>query len=291
MKGILLAGGTGTRIWPASAAVNKQLLPVYDKPMIYYPLTTLMLAGVDEILLITNPRSRAAFQELLGNGSQWGIEISYAVQEKPNGIPEAFLLVPPSYHENPVVLMLGDNLLYGSGLGSSLGSQFDNSGAQIFAYQVSNPKDYGIVEIDIDGKPLRITEKPAHPRSNYAIPGLYFFDQSIYEKVKKISPSERGELEIADILNAYLNDKKLNVQILQRGTAWLDTGSAQSLLAAGEFVRVVEERQGLKIGCPEEVSLRMGLISELDYSDNLNRMPEGSYRSYLESISDVSGSV
>jgi glucose-1-phosphate thymidylyltransferase len=286
MKAILLAGGTGSRIWPLSAAVNKQLLPVYDKPMIYYPLSTLMLAGAREILIITSQNSITSFEELLGTGRQWGISITYAIQEKPGGIPEAFLIAPESFKTHPVVMMLGDNLLYGMGLGESLRQNSKAKGGKIFAYRVSNPEEYGVVVLNAEGVPMEIVEKPIRPPSNYAIPGLYFFDASVYQRAKNLVPSQRGELEITDLLNSYLQDDSLSVQILERGTAWLDTGSATALLAASEFVRVIEERQGLKIGCPEEVALRLQLISIANLRKNINEMPEGHYREYLMSILD-----
>lgn len=284
MKAILLAGGSGTRIWPLSSAVNKHLLPVYDKPMIYYPLTTLMLAGADDILVISSPDSLPQIKKLLDDGSQWGVSIRYASQEKPMGIPQAFQLVPEDFVNEPVALMLGDNLLYGVGLGEALKQDLNLQGARIFGYQVSNPQDYGNIEIDALGKPLEIREKPSNSHSNLAIPGLYFFDSSVFERSKSIEPSARGELEIVDVLKSYLNEQALEVRILERGTAWLDTGSAQSLLAAGEFVKVIEERQGLKIGCPEEVSLRLGLISQEKYNSMLEKIPQGSYKRYLQTL-------
>jgi glucose-1-phosphate thymidylyltransferase len=284
MKAILLAGGSGTRIWPLSSAVNKHLLPVYDKPMIYYPLTTLMLAGANDILVVSNPDSLGPIKKLLGDGSQWGIQIRYASQEKPMGIPQAFHLAPDDFLNESVALMLGDNLLYGVGLGEALKQELNSKGARIFGYQVSNPEDYGNIEIDESGKPVQIWEKPVKYRSNLAIPGLYFFDSSVFARSMSISPSMRGELEIVDVLRSYLDESILEVRVLERGTAWLDTGSAQSLLAAGEFVKVIEERQGLKIGCPEEVSLRLGLVSQEDYEGNLNKIPNGSYKNYLQSL-------
>ena len=284
MKAILLAGGTGSRIWPLSAAVNKQLLPVYDKPMIYYPLTTLMLAGATEILVITSPDAKAGMKKLLGDGSQWGISITYAIQEKPAGIPEAFILAPEKFKGSSVILMLGDNLLYGMGLGESLKQNSKLKGGKIFAYQVSNPEEYGVVVLGDDGRPNRILEKPDNSISNLAIPGLYFFDSSVYDRVQNLQPSSRGELEIVDILNSYLEDDLLQVKILERGTAWLDTGNSKSLLAAGEFVKVIEDRQGLKVGCPEEVALRIGLITIETLEKNLSKIPEGEYKKYLRQL-------
>jgi glucose-1-phosphate thymidylyltransferase len=252
--------------------------------MIYYPLTTLMLAGADDILVISSPDSLPQIKKLLDDGSQWGISIRYASQEKPMGIPQAFQLVPEDFVNEPVALMLGDNLLYGVGLGEALKKDLNFQGARIFGYQVSNPQDYGNIEIDELGKPLEIREKPSNSHSNLAIPGLYFFDSSVFERSKSIQPSARGELEIVDVLRSYLNEQALEVRILERGTAWLDTGSAQSLLSAGEFVRVIEERQGLKIGCPEEVSLRLGLISQEKYNSTLEKIPQGSYKRYLQTL-------
>ncbi|ASY20711.1 glucose-1-phosphate thymidylyltransferase [Candidatus Planktophila dulcis] len=284
MKAILLAGGTGTRIWPLSAAVNKHLLPVYDKPMIYYPLTTLMLAGASEILVITAREAKEAIEKLLGNGSKWGLSITYAIQERPGGIPEAFILAPEYFRDNSVILMLGDNLLYGMGLGESLNQNSKLVGGKIFAYKVSNPEEYGVVVLGPNGQPTRIVEKPDSPISNLAIPGLYFFDSSVYDRVQSIQPSRRGELEIVDILNSYLEDQLLQVQVLERGTAWLDTGNPKSLLAAGEFVKVIEDRQGLKIGCPEEVALRTGFISIDTLEKNLREIPDGEYKNYLKQL-------
>jgi glucose-1-phosphate thymidylyltransferase len=284
VRAILLAGGSGTRIWPLSVAVNKQLLPVFDKPMIYYPLTTLMLAGATEIVVVTSPQSIEPMKKLLGNGNQWGIRIRYVEQEKPRGIPEAFLLAPKDFYNNSVALMLGDNLLYGSGLGESLKENSDLTGSRIFAYQVSNPQDYGVVNLEADGQPIEIVEKPENSRSNLAIPGLYFFDASVYDRARNLTPSPRGELEITDILNSYLNEGNLSVKVLERGTAWLDTGSAHALLAASEFVRVIEDRQGLKVGCPEEVSLRLGLVSGEKFRETVKNLPSGQYKKYLENI-------
>lgn len=284
MKAILLAGGSGSRIWPLSAAVNKQLLPVYDKPMIYYPLTTLMLAGATEILVVTSPEAKEGMKKLLGDGSQWGLSLEYAVQQKPGGIPEAFILAPGNFKNSSVILMLGDNLLYGTGLGESLKLNSKITGGKIFAYQVSNPEEYGVVVLGEEDQPIRIVEKPVDLISNLAIPGIYFFDSSVYDRVKQLRPSSRGELEIADILNSYLEEGQLKVQVLERGTAWLDTGNSKSLLAAGEFVKVIEDRQGLKIGCPEEVALRMGLITAEILEKNLNQIPEGEYKKYLRML-------
>ena len=284
MKAILLAGGIGSRIWPLSQAVNKHLLPVFDKPMIYYPLTTLMLAGATDVVLISSKTHLFSFKTLLGDGSQWGLRIRYSVQEKPDGIPAAFSLVPADFLNEPVILMLGDNLLYGAGLGESLQERQNLDGALAFGYWVSNPSDYGVIDFNELGRPIKIREKPKDSKSNYAIPGLYFFDKSVYSKVGHLKPSLRGELEITDLLSAYMLESKLHIEILQRGTAWLDTGNARNLLSAGEFVRVIEERQGLKIGSPEEVALRLGMVDKEKFLANLHEMPSGEYRNYLEKL-------
>ena len=284
MIGILLAGGRGTRLWPITVSTNKHLLPVYDKPMIYYSLTTLMMTGAQRIVLITNPADISAFENLLGDGSNWGLEISYHSQEEPKGIGDAFRLVPDDLRSQPACLVLGDNLLYGMGLGTSLSQTFSGSGSQIFSYQVSNPEDYGVIEIDSKGDIASLAEKPVSPTSNLAIPGIYFFDQSVYQKFGNLRESARGEYEIIDILKMYLSESALSVSHLERGTAWLDTGNPESLISAGEFVKVIESRQGMKIGCPEEVSLRMGFVTKAEFSWNLTNIPEGSYKDYLIKI-------
>jgi glucose-1-phosphate thymidylyltransferase len=284
MIGILLAGGRGTRLWPITVSTNKHLLPVYDKPMIYYSLTTLMMTGARRIVLITNPDDISAFEKLLGDGSNWGLEISYHSQEEPKGIGDAFRLVPDDLRSLPACLVLGDNLLYGMGLGTSLSQTFSGSGSQIFSYQVSNPEDYGVIEIDSKGDISSLVEKPVSPTSNLAIPGIYFFDQSVYQKFGNLRESARGEYEIIDILKMYLSESALSVSHLERGTAWLDTGNPENLISAGEFVKVIELRQGMKIGCPEEVSLRMGFVTKAEFSLNLTNIPEGSYRNYLTKI-------
>ncbi len=284
MIGILLAGGRGTRLWPITVSTNKHLLPVYDKPMIYYSLTTLMMTGAQRIVLITNPADISAFENLLGDGSNWGLEISYHSQEEPKGIGDAFRLVPDDLRSQPACLVLGDNLLYGMGLGTSLAQTFSGSGSQIFSYQVSNPEDYGVIEIDSKGDISSLAEKPVSPISNLAIPGIYFFDQSVYQKFGNLKESTRGEYEIIDILKMYLSESALSVSHLERGTAWLDTGNPENLISAGEFVKVIESRQGMKIGCPEEVSLRMGFVSKAEFLLNLANIPEGSYKSYLNKI-------
>lgn len=284
MIGILLAGGRGTRLWPVTVSTNKHLLPVYDKPMIYYSLTTLMMTGARRIVLITNPDDISTFEKLLGDGSNWGLEISYHSQEEPKGIGDAFRLVPDDLRNQSACLVLGDNLLYGMGLGTSLSQTFSGSGSQIFSYQVSNPEDYGVIEIDSKGDISSLVEKPISPTSNLAIPGIYFFDQSVYQKFGNLRESARGEYEIIDILMMYLSESALSVSHLERGTAWLDTGNPENLISAGEFVKVIESRQGMKIGCPEEVSLRMEFVTKAEFSLNLRNIPEGSYKNYLSKI-------
>ena len=253
MKGIILAGGSGTRLHPLTIAVSKQLLPVYDKPMIYYPLTTLMLAGIKDILIITTPHDQDQFKKLLKDGSQWGINLSYAVQPEPKGLAEAFIIGEDFIDGDHSALILGDNIFYGQGLGRTLQRMEKRPGATVFAYQVSNPQDYGVVEFDAAGKVLSIEEKPKAAKSSFVIPGLYFFDELAPTIAKVLEPSGRGELEITDLLLAYLNSGALQVEVLDRGTAWLDTGTFESLSAAGEFVRIVQQRQGLKIGSPDGI--------------------------------------
>lgn len=275
---IILAAGKGSRLWPNTAVTNKQLLPIFDKPMIYYTLSLAMLAGSRNIEIIINPSEQEQFEKLLGNGSSFGIAISYSVQKEPRGIPDAFKIIKPS--NEPMLLLLGDNLLYGVGLGESLQKQFNGIGCQIFTYQVANPQDYGVVNL-INGDIESIEEKPQHPKTNLAIPGMYFFDSQVFEFVKDISPSSRGELEIIDILNKYHEKKELKVAHLERGTAWLDTGNAKSMQSASEFVRVIEERQGFKIGCPEEVALRMNFLTWDELANIIKKYPEGEYKNYL----------
>ncbi|NKI31207.1 glucose-1-phosphate thymidylyltransferase RfbA [Croceivirga thetidis] len=262
MKGIILAGGSGTRLYPLTVAVSKQLMPVYDKPMIYYPLTTLMYAGIREILIISTPKDLPLFKELLGDGSQIGCSFSYVTQQKPNGLAEAFVLGADFIGKEKVALILGDNIFYGSGLSNLLQKNNNPDGGIIYAYRVTNPDRYGVVEFNGEGKAISIEEKPQIPKSNYAVPGIYFYDNDVIRIAKSLKPSSRGELEITDLNRAYLNMGKLNVQILDRGTAWLDTGTFSSLMQAAQFIEVLESRQGLKIGAIELAAFEMGYIDE-----------------------------
>lgn len=286
MKGIILAGGSGTRLYPLTKAVSKQLMPVYDKPMIYYPLSTLMSAGINEILIISTSNDLPRFKELLGNGKKYGCRFEYAVQEQPNGLAEAFLIGEDFIGEDKVALILGDNIFYGSGLSNKLKSCNDPIGGIIFAYHVQDPQRYGVVEFNKENSVISIEEKPSDPKSNFAVPGIYFYDNEVVEIAKNISPSARGELEITDINKAYLKKKKLNVQILDKGTAWLDTGTFNSLMQASQFVQVIEERQGLKIGCIEEVAFRQGFISREQLLVLAEPLLKSGYGKYLQQLVD-----
>ena len=281
MRGIILAGGSGTRLHPITQGVSKQLLPVYDKPMIYYPLSTLMMAGIHDILVITTPQDRPSFERLLGDGSQFGIAISYAAQERPDGLAQAFVIGASHIGAEPVALILGDNIFYGPGVGTSLSRFRDVAGGAIFAYWVADPSSYGVVEFDSAGRALALEEKPATPKSNYAVPGLYFYDSDVVEIARALQPSARGELEITDVNRTYLEQGRLSVEVLPRGTAWLDTGACDSLLEAGNFVRTLEARQGLKVSCPEEIAWRAGLIDDDALAARARTLLKSGYGRYL----------
>ncbi len=284
MKGIILAGGSGTRLHPLTLSVSKQLMPIYDKPMIYYPLSTLMYAGIREILIISTPKDLPLFKELLGDGAKYGCNFSYAVQEKPNGLAEAFIIGADFIGKDKVALILGDNIFYGSGLAKLLQSNNDPDGGIIYAYRVNDPERYGVVDFDEDGKAKSIEEKPEKPKSNYAVPGIYFYDNEVVEIAKNIPPSPRGELEITDINKVYLERQKLSVSILDRGTAWLDTGTFQSLMQASQFVEVIEERQGLKIGAIEAAAYEMGYINEEQFRNLAEPLLKSGYGNNLLGI-------
>jgi glucose-1-phosphate thymidylyltransferase len=284
MKGIILAGGSGTRLHPITRAISKQLMPVYDKPMIYYPLSTLMMAGIREVLVITAPHDLEQFQRLLGDGSQWAMSVRYAVQPCPEGIAQAFVIGADFIGSDAVALALGDNIFYGTGVGTALRRHVDPIGGHVFAYHVPNPAAYGVVEFDAEGRVLSIEEKPEHPRSSYAVPGLYFYDNDVVKIAGELRPSSRGELEITEVNDAYLQRGDLGVTVLPRGTAWFDTGTFQGLLEAGEFVHVVEARQGHKIGCVEEIAWRNGWLSDHDLAELADALARSGYGDYLRGL-------
>lgn len=285
-KGIILAGGSGTRLYPLTKSVSKQLMPVYDKPMIYYPLSTLLLAGITEFLIITTPHDKEGFKNLLGDGSDWGISIEYAVQESPDGLAQAFIIGEEFIGDSPIALILGDNLFFGQDMSQDMlqASNKQDQGATVFGYRVRDANAYGVVEFDDEGLAISLEEKPENPKSNYAVPGLYFYDNRVVEIAKNIKPSLRGELEITDINKAYLEDGTLNVQILSRGTAWLDTGTHDSLLDASHFIATIEKRQGLKVSCPEEIVYRLGLINAAQLKALAEPMKKNGYGQYLFSL-------
>ena len=284
MRGIILAGGTGSRLWPLTKGVSKQLLPIYDKPLVYYPLATLMSAGIREVLVITTPQDASAFEEVLGNGSQWGIEISFAQQPRPDGLAQAFIIGEKFIGTEGCALVLGDNVFLGPGLGVELQTRTNPDGGTIFAYRVSNPSEYGVVEFDVEGKVLSIEEKPQEPKSSFAVPGLYFYDNNVVEIAKNVKPSARGELEITAVNSEYLHQGKLTVSVLPEGTTWLDSGTFSSLHDASSYVRIIEERQGIKVGCPEEIAWRSGWISDGELLKSAESLLKSGYGVYLKGL-------
>ena len=284
MRGIILAGGTGSRLWPITKGVSKQLLPIYDKPLVYYPLSTLMSAGIQDILVITTPHDSAAFQDLLGDGSQWGINLSFAQQPKPEGLAQAFLIGESFIGRDACALVLGDNVFHGNGLGDELQMLTQPEGATIFAYKVSNPEEYGVVEFAADGRVISIEEKPQRPKSSFAVPGLYFYDNNVVSIAKEVRPSARGELEITAVNSEYLNRGELSVSVLPEGTAWLDSGTFGSLHDASSYVRIVEERQGIKVGCPEEIAWRHNWITDEQLEQRAEELLKSGYGVYLKNL-------
>jgi len=284
MKGIVLAGGTGSRLWPITWGVSKQLLPIYDKPLVHYPISTLMLAGIREILVITTPQDQESFKRLLGDGCRFAVQFEYAVQEKPEGLAQAFLIGEGFIKGNKSALVLGDNIFHGEGLGTQLAKLQSVNGAQIFAYKVKDPEHYGVVEFDDSGKAISLEEKPANPKSSYAVPGLYFYDEKVVDIAKQVKPSARGELEITSINQAYLERNSLNVSVLERGTAWLDTGTFESMNAASNFIQIIEERQGMKVSCLEEVAWRNGWLSDEDLLIRADEYKSSLFAEYLRGL-------